>query len=324
MLEKKKYGGVDFFRIIAAILIITIHTSPLSSVNATADFLLTRVAARIAVPFFLMVTGFFVLGSSDQLKRFLKKTTILYGISILIYLPIGIYAGYFEQPGFFSVLRMVLFDGTFYHLWYFPAVIIGAMLVYILEHKLSFKWVAVLSILLYAIGLLGDSYYGLVKDSGFYNILFQIFSYTRNGLFYAPVFLAMGRGISKNQRKHTGKMDFAGFLVSLILLFTEGMLLHTYGLQRHGSMYIMLLPCMFFLFRLILSIRTTVKIPREISAWIYILHPACIVAVRGVAKVTGTEDFLIQNSIIHFLAVCTPVSYTHLDVYKRQYQFIVV
>lgn len=53
-------GWLDRFRILAALLVAAIHTSPLASVSEGADFFLTRVLARIAVPFFLMVTGQFV------------------------------------------------------------------------------------------------------------------------------------------------------------------------------------------------------------------------------------------------------------------------
>ena len=52
-----KQGGLDRYRLIAAFLVIAIHTSPLLSVNENADFFLTRIFARMAVPLFLMITG---------------------------------------------------------------------------------------------------------------------------------------------------------------------------------------------------------------------------------------------------------------------------
>lgn len=60
-MKTKDYAGIDFFRIIAALLIITIHTSPLLTYSETGDFILTRILARIAVPFFLMTSGFFLI-----------------------------------------------------------------------------------------------------------------------------------------------------------------------------------------------------------------------------------------------------------------------
>ena len=60
-MKQRNLGGIDFFKFIAALVVVAIHTSPLSSFSVDADFILTRVLARIAVPFFLMVTGYFVL-----------------------------------------------------------------------------------------------------------------------------------------------------------------------------------------------------------------------------------------------------------------------
>jgi serine/alanine racemase len=52
MNKNKYYSGIDWMRLIAAVLVITIHTSPLASYNTTGDFILTRVIARVAVPFY--------------------------------------------------------------------------------------------------------------------------------------------------------------------------------------------------------------------------------------------------------------------------------
>ena len=61
MLVKEAYTGIDYFRIIAAFLIIAIHTSPFTTYSYTADFILTRIIARVAVPFFFMTSGFFLI-----------------------------------------------------------------------------------------------------------------------------------------------------------------------------------------------------------------------------------------------------------------------
>ena len=318
METEKNCGGLDYFKIAAALLIVAVHTSPLSSFSAVADFLLTRIVARIAVPFFLMVTGYFVLpgyvfdrsADNHALLRFIKKTALLYVIATIIYLPINIYAGHYKGLDALSVLRMILFDGTFYHLWYLPASIIGALLVYLLGRKLPFKTVMTASILLYGIGLFGDSYYGVISRvpviSSIYNAGFHLFSYTRNGLFYAPVFLAMGAWLGHTQRCCTRKTSVIGFVLSLLMMTAEGLTLRHFGLQRYDSMYTALLPCMFFLYQLILSwhVRPAQSL-RTVSTWIYVIHPFAIVVIRGVAKVTGLVDLLVKNSLIQYLAVCS-------------------
>ena len=62
MRRARAYTGIDAFRMVAALLVVAIHTAPLGDVNPTADFILTRVIARVAVPFFFMTSGFFLFG----------------------------------------------------------------------------------------------------------------------------------------------------------------------------------------------------------------------------------------------------------------------
>ena len=171
MRKRQNYGGLDVFRLCAALLVIAIHTSPLASVSRAADFFLTRILARVAVPFFLMVTGQFVAAgftapsvrATARLHKFIQKTMLLYIFCILLYLPVGIYAGHYKDMTIGSALRMVLFDGTFYHLWYFPACILAISLVHLMSRFLSLRNMTIVSAILYLIGLFGDSYYGLAQ-----------------------------------------------------------------------------------------------------------------------------------------------------------------
>ena len=56
-----RFGALDRFRPLAALLVVALRTYPLADVSPDAEFLLTRVLARLAVPFFLMATGQFAL-----------------------------------------------------------------------------------------------------------------------------------------------------------------------------------------------------------------------------------------------------------------------
>ncbi|MEA4831363.1 MAG: serine racemase VanT catalytic subunit [Oscillospiraceae bacterium] len=317
MTGKRDYSGLDSFRLIAAFLVIAIHTSPLSSIDMNADFFLTRILARLAVPFFLMITGQFVLSeyvlceykSMYGIWKQLKKLAVLYGISILVYLPLGIYAGHYKDIGISDLLRMLLFDGTFYHLWYFPACILGILLVCLLCRFLSVRATFAVSGVLYLIGLFGDSYYGLISGvSGIksaYDFGFQIFTYTRNGLFLAPVFLLLGAYFGRNKRTIKPGYSVIGFTVSFVIMTAEAFVLHHFQMQRHDSMYIALLPCMFFLYQLLLSWKTKkIKSLRSLSMLMYIIHPAMIVAIRGAAKAIHMTQLFVTNSLVYYSLVC--------------------
>lgn len=315
MEEDKKLGGLDVFKIIASFLVIAIHTSPLLSFSNQADFIFTRIIARIAVPFFLMVTGYFVLPgylfhkakSTDVLFRWIKKALLLYAMAIVLYLPLNFYAGQFKGVRILDIPRMILFDGTFYHLWYFPASIVGVLIVYLLSRRISFHTVLVITVFLYVLGLFGDSYYGFLGTYSLpkviYDAMFHIFSYTRNGIFYTPVFLVMGAGIAYKKIQKQ-KLNIVGFFISFAMLLSEGLFLHYLGVQRHDSMYIGLLPCMFFLYQTVLVVKKKPETClRTISTWIYVIHPLFIVVVRGGAKIVHLETLLIDNSLIHYIIV---------------------
>lgn len=355
MAKNIQYKSIDYFKIVAAFLVVAIHTSPLASYSALGDFVLTRAIARIAVPFFLTVTGFFTLApallevsaSLPQTKnirqtrvwRFLKKTLFLCLCAILLYLPVNLYAGQFKNIDALTILRMLLFDGTFYHLWYLPAVFLAMLLVILLNKRFSFQKIVWICLLLYVIGLFGDSYYGVIKYvpviKNFYNAIFNIFSYTRNGLFYAPIFLIIGAWLHNpdenwQRRIQNGRASLiVGFILSMSAMIIEALTLHHLKTQRHDSMYIMLLPCIIFLFSLLLSIENKKsKLPlnapehavfasskasqnirsqslnlRSVSMGVYLLHPMIIIIVRIIAKLTDLEKILIDSSLIHYAVV---------------------
>ncbi|MCM1568665.1 MAG: serine racemase VanT catalytic subunit [Roseburia sp.] len=314
MNENENYGGIDVFRMLAALLIIAIHTSPLASFTETGDLILTRIVARVAVPFFFMTSGFFLISrytcDGERLRRFLKRTALFYGAGILFYLPVNLYNGYFKRDALLpNILKDIVFDGTLYHLWYLPASLLGGTVAWFLVKKLDYKRVTEAALGLYVLGLLGDSYYGITERipglRGLYELLFQLFDYTRNGLFFAPVFFVMGGFLAEHRYRDSPGKSMAGFFISLICLLSEGMLLHHFALPRHDSMYVFLLPCVFFLFYALLHFRgKRFENFRTASLIIYIIHPMVIVVLRLFAKLFGLQKLLVQNSAVHYLTVC--------------------
>ena len=103
--------ALDHFRLLAALLVICNHTSPLDSLSPEADFWLTRVLARVAVPFFFMVSGYFLARKNwAHTGRFLKRTALIYAAAVVIYLPLNWYNGGFSSPG--EWLQKLLLEGT--------------------------------------------------------------------------------------------------------------------------------------------------------------------------------------------------------------------
>lgn len=338
----KSYTGIDFFRLAAALLIITIHTSPLADFSETGDFILTRIAARTAVPFFFVTSGFFLISRYNyrigKLSAFVRKTALLYGAAILLYIPINLYNDYFQMENLLpNIIKDIVFDGTLYHLWYLPASILGGAIAWYLVKKLDYKKAFAAAAVLYLIGLFGDSYYGVIENfsvsSVFYALIFQVSDYTRNGIFFAPVFFVMGGFIADHKEEaaynemicinsEPGRMALTRdlfrpgrfgnstlgfgirFGMTLALMLAEGLTLHHFQVQRHDSMYVLLLPCVYFLFSFLLQFRGKRHVRlRDVSLIVYLIHPMMIVVMRMFAKLLHLQGLLVDNGVIHFLAV---------------------
>lgn len=316
--ESSQYPGLDILRMAAAVLVIAVHTQPLLGISQVAEIALTGVFARLAVPFFMMCSGFFfakpLAGRQKEagfihLWGFSKKILKQYAFCVVLYLPLNIYMGDFKTMDIAGWLRALLFDGSVYTLWYFPAVILGMWIAYTLYYKVGKTAALSVCTVLYLVGLGGDSYYGILDSagtlSGLYNGIFTVFSYTRNGLFMAPIFILLGFILAEKEPIKTPKYWWiAAFAGALALMMAEGMLLNLYTLVRHNSMYLFLPVACLFLFLLGMSpAQKGHPVLRKASALVYIWHLWAIILVRGVAKL-NIFTVLPQNSLLFFAAVC--------------------
>ena len=93
-----------------------------------------------------------------------------------------------------------------------------------------------------------------------------------------------------------------GLVLSSLFMLLEGWITYSLNLQKHNSMYLFLLPVMYFLFQLLLNISG--RVPAWIrggSMMLYIIHPAVIIVVRGIAKVTRLTKILVDNTFIQYI-----------------------
>ncbi len=98
--------------------------------------------------------------------------------------------------------------------------------------------------------------------------MFELFDYTRNGLFFAPIFFILG-ALARNIRPARLKsaLLFAGFLALTII---EGLILRRAQYPKHDSMYIMLVPCVFSFFYFWRHLRKALEAgPGYVAVYIY-------------------------------------------------------
>lgn len=306
------YPWIDIVRVVAALLVVAIHISPFSMISPSLDFVMTRIIGRLAVPFFIMVSSYFLFQygypTKEKIKRTLLSLIKIYLLSIVLYLPVMIYNHYFQNEHLFiTFLKDLFIDGMFYHLWYFPAMILGICIILFLKKYFNTRTCFLISILLYIIGLCGDSYYGCVYQIPLFKFildgLFLFMDYTRNGFFFIPIYMMIGILFTEQLQNFQMKKSIFCFVVSLIILGLEAYSVHVLGWIKHDSMYIMLPLTSYWLFALLLSKKgARVYKLKNLSLDIYIIHPLMIVVIRMIGKLMKIES-VVQNNFIQFICV---------------------
>ena len=127
------------------------------------------------------------------LSHFYKKNLAIYGLATLLYLPIQWYAGRQLPHSLLAWVRVLFFDSTYYHLWYFPAVFLGVWIAWQLQRRLPFSRALLAASLLYLAGLLGDSYSALLPRLPLLDTLYQawlpaVFLYEERLVLRPPLF----------------------------------------------------------------------------------------------------------------------------------------
>ncbi len=273
----KNYNGIDLIKFICAIMVFTIHIplinapigQEISGVATHINLGLREFVCRLAVPFYFVSSGFFLFEKMPKNTLDIKRIEN-YCFKLLRLL------------GSWSVL---LFIGGTYHLWYLGATVVAVTLLSVCLHfNAKTGHLVLLAIILYTIGLLGNSYFGLIKPfttNAIFENVYDIWGFfvttTRNGLFMGFLFVLIGFFFAQGKIQLKKVFSLVGFCVSFVFLLGEVFLLTYYEITLKHDMYIFLIPSVFFLFSFSCSLqlndRPIYARMRSIGMLVYFLHP---------------------------------------------------
>ncbi len=274
-IKKKEYPGLDVLRIICAVLVVSIHFAPFGPWESVQplNYRFVQYFSRDAVPLFFMMSSFFYFkrvindGQIDMKASLSKcfsyfKQYLLWTVIYLFMIIKNYTHGRETIP---ELITDFFFCGSYFHLWFMPALITGLLIVSCLyKCGLSSKKIFVISILLYIIGLFGQSYYGLlygVRENASWfaslsDFYFKVFGTTRNGLFEGTLFASLGLILSEQEKNKTEKISASrlkyiiAIVVLLIISIAEVELVSKFSLAREADFYIMTPVICWFIFKL--------------------------------------------------------------------------
>lgn len=164
----KRINSLDIARTICACLVVGVHANLLYDFCEPAGDVVVRVFGRFAVPFFASVTGYFFMKAQEAGKRvFLSNFLSLvryYLVFSLIYVVWGVVRHEFSGMGsgeiLVTIVKRFLFYGIYYHLWFFPCMIVSVVVMYTAFRMKLVKLTAALSAIVCLGGIFTYTWYG--------------------------------------------------------------------------------------------------------------------------------------------------------------------
>lgn len=315
MSKSSSLATIDLAKFIFSFLVVAIHTLPLYQVSLLANSILVQYIARYAVPFFFITSGYFIAQKQTDSFNFksifnqLKSLLIIYALWSCIYFPFqsrNVYQNLFKTINLDAIQEYFFratYIGSYFHLWYFVALIQAIILYRFLIQYLKIKTLIRIFTFIYLFGLLGDGYYYLNSYLHTSEIILFIREHlggTRNGFFMGTIFVMIGAKIATIEisKINTTKLWllFIGFTLAHLL---EVIFIKKYSLGKDYNMALFLLPASTFLFILILKSElkfnfSTIKL-RQYSTYIYCFHPLAIIL--------GSAFAFNNNSLVRYFFV---------------------
>ena len=333
-MARKQLAAIDIAKYVSALLVVCIHTFPFIDINETFNTYFIQTVCRMAVPFFFTISGYFFFRkltndeeeNKELLKRYLFRLLKIYLIWTVIYLPYTIY-NYVSAGtgwiGIISYLRNFLLNGSYYHLWFLPALMTGMIIAYFLYQKKGMVFMLKVSLILYFVGYLLNVFAPLWESIPVISFLFRFFTVTittsRNGFFFAPIFIGIGCLLAKTKRL-SGRFSQIALIISFALLVMELTLYIILGMMRDlTSMYLSLIPTTYFLVNTLLTMKIpykpTYRSMREDSLLIYTVH--ILFAVPLLALLPNA------HIVVYFLTIALSQGFASLVVkYKKQFPIL--
>ena len=346
--KQLQYQNLDLFRFLSSIIIIVLHVRPFFTVSYEIDMAINNIIGRICVPFFFFISGYFAAKQEqkkpDYIRSYIRSMIPVYLLWSTVYLPwsLSLAAPYIQQVSGLlctiglptaiqnllllllvplAVIVALLYSGVYYHLWYFPALLLAILVVLwrnLMQSLGAFLMVSF--VVLHSAATV--TYYGFCGQffQSLLHYYYAVFFTTRNFLFFALFYVTLGYWMGK-QEQLASSLCFLKLLLSIAALVGEGMLLQT--TQRLDSNILLAcVPLVYYLFSCLLY--TNIHVPqlseipfRAISKYYYLVHPLMILFVH--AWFPQVDSFWMAVAKVVCVLCCTHICTLLLIHIKKRY-----
>lgn len=272
----KNYDSLDLTKFIASICVVALHADALRDFSPMANSMICWGLFRLAVPLFFVISAFFFFSKEvtwEGTKKYCKRLLILYAAWFIVSIPKTIFDRFICSPypigeTVFRFIRSFFVTSTFSGSWFIVSCIFSALVYYKLEKlpERTRKGITVgISVIVYLWVTFSSAYGKLMTPLGmddFYSKYTLLFANPYCSFLVGIPYFALGRRFAKREmngspRKYKEMVKWGG--ACLLLLLLEVYLTIRFKLQKSSDCYLMLLPCVFCMFPLLVNRKVKVK-----------------------------------------------------------------
>ncbi len=192
-------ASLDALRVLGLLGIIALHVAGGGfRGNRPLGFFVDELS-RFAVPVFFLMSAYFWkeadLASPLRLTARVASPVLpaFLGIVLLTFAVRLVRNGRLSiEPSVENILLILWTGGPAFHLWFLPALVVGAAIVSVLFRYVGQVWATAIAMALFLVGTVFGAYSRLLLGDGF------PFWMDRNGVFFAPIFLVAGIVLRRN------------------------------------------------------------------------------------------------------------------------------
>lgn len=299
----KNYYFLDVMKFICALLILCGHfISENYSLSTPLDCIFSL--DIIATPFFFACSGFLLFDKCIQMEKkeskrklvsWTKRLFTLYFAWSIVYLVFDIIK-WIQEGNIATNVKVYLHSLIVYSsgntIWFLYALIIGGWIVWEMYYHFGVKKTLFFSMLLYLIGSFMYTYSYLIPN-GVIKVIYQeyikIFLTSRNGIFYAPAFIAIGAYLAHKRVEISKKAFVKNTIYSggmFIFVIIEAFLVKRAEAKAGIEFTILLVPCTYFVLKALISIQVTYHkiyiVLRKLSTEIFVSQRIIITAIPSI------------------------------------------
>lgn len=295
--------SIDVLKIILAFFVVFLHMNFLKETYPALSYILVNGLFRIAVPVFLVITGFyfFHIDNKVKLKKWLFRTFLLYAIWMLIYI-------YYWKDNE-QIWLTVIFG--YHHLWYLIGTFFSGIILYFLRNQNSRLLISLavgFFLLGYGVQVLGNLHYFKNENDSVLNMYLLY----RNFLFVCFPFLTIGFLINKHKVNLSEYKNSSPLVILSVLCVIAEAFFNYKNISSESTDILFSLifaSPLLFLYCQKIYIKTTSKILASFSTAIYVVHPL-------IMKSDFYKD-IESFKILVFLAILIPVSLALVYLNKK-------